>query len=349
MRLALALFLLSTALVGCIPDRRPPRLRDPAFSSERPEQFRGDGFDRDAVRTLRAQGAKFGPHPFEASADLAVAREALRVYPPRYVQAPNVVVRDAVTMALRRRPRAGYVALTELMRSPIEDVRAGAVTRLGELDARSGLRTAGSSVEPPARGPQRQAAVARAAELLTRDPSASVREAAAFTFVHELGSQEVPTAEELLDALARETSKQTIALQLELLSSRDATAAQRLAAVNQYAPDFMSAWRAVSGVLVKENKAAVEAAYRGGSEFLRQALLREMDNLEGSQPWIEGLILLGLDETEPGFVEHAAHATRLVEPLSPRLLARLRELAPRSPWAAYAVRAHESREASSSR
>lgn len=330
---SLILAMCGVGLAGCIPDLKPPHISDPVVFAEAPGNFRGDRHDQIAFDRLHGKGAHFASGSFEPSADEAVVREALRVAPPSR-RRNDMDVRHAVAMLLRRRPHAAYVALTASMRSPSADERAGAIDLLGQLDARNGVRIGVQDDRLPLwPGAERDAAIAAAGSLLTHDPDPEVRSLAALVFLHEIGPHPVPSPDELVHALERETDAEMKDRILQILPLHGATPAVRLEAADQHASDNVKAWFALSGLIVEENRALLEAAYGRGGKYVRLGILREAQDERETPQWLEGLLLLGLADADVHMRDAAAHLVLSIPDLRPELLRALRATADSSGWA----------------
>lgn len=331
-------------LPGCIFfdfDIRPLVLRDPAWQATGPERFLGDSYDEKSITTLRRAGANFPTDWRDASEDLAVVREALRVAPPTWARKHDVSHRDALTMILRRRPRAAYLVLTERMALADDEDRAGAACMFGDLDGRR-LGLVPADHMPPWTGPEREAALARMEALALADPAPAVRLAAADAFTRGIAGPRRPTWHAVLAAVQREQDPRVYEDLLRLLATREAPAADRIEAAVRYTRDWFRAHDLLDGLVIEENRLLLESAFRRAPFHFKQALFKEADYdatyAEEPQPWLEGIVLLALNDADKDVREEGAYLSRYLGTPSPAVLTRLRALRATSPWAAQALK-----------
>jgi len=290
----------SLLLAGCIPwFGPPPVVDDPARIAEEPSRFRGDRRDRDSLDLLRRQGAIYPDAPEQSESDEAVVRETLKVVPLAGARGPyrrGTELPDARTMILRRRPRAACVALGRAMLDPDPDIREGAAWVFGGLDTRNK-----GSVEPdhvpPWRGPERDVTLARLAALLG-DPDRDVRYAAATELQRGIGGPRRPSWHAVLAQIEREGDEEVKDALLRLLATREAPVADRLEAARLHAPSWILASWIVEGTVVEANRDLLERAFERAGRPLRVAILKEAEDLPPPQPWLEGIVRLGLADPD---------------------------------------------------
>ena len=346
----LAILSLILVLPGCWLILRPPMVvTDPATFAPDPGRCRGDKWDRHAIRTLTHSGARFGGRPHDPASDALVVGETLRLVPIGEWGTNRGEHRDARKMILRRRPRAAYAAFLQAMDDSDPSRRADAIRLFALIDLRS-IGSLPGSVGPvvdspagPGPVPEREAALVKVEALLLSDPDAQVRTEAAAAFDNGLAGPDRPTWETVLAGVRQETGDVREDF-LRLLATRSAPAADRIDAAVRYTSDWFRVDDLIQGHLKPENRALLESAFPRGPAHFRQAVLHAADDLEPPQPWLEGLVLLGLGASEDYVREEAAHLVLKLGTPSQPVLERLRALQSTSPWSAEALREHEAKQ-----
>lgn len=297
MRVSLLLVVALPLLTGCLLFGPPAVFTDPANFADEPWRHQGDRLDRRSLALLRRWGADYGMRPEEAC-DEQVVRETLRVVPLAPLDHGAGDRHDARTMILRRRPQAAYVALEAAMRDAAPRTRESAVWLFGDLDARR-MVCIEPGQQPPWSGPERDVALGRL-EALLGDPDPQVRYAAASELERGIGGPRRPSFETVLSAIEREQDDEAKDALLRLLGTREAPAADRLAAARLHATNWILASYLIEGLVVPENGRILEQEFRLAGRPLRVAILKEAQELHPPQPWLEGLVRLGVADLDEG-------------------------------------------------
>lgn len=337
----IVLLLVLGGMMGCRGLLRMPYLReDPALMAPDPGAFRNDDWDRHAAKVVDAsRGTQFLDLLAKPGTEREVV-ERLRATAAETRKSealPGLFPDHAPCMLLIRRPRASYAVAAEAMAASDAASRGWG---LGTFEVVEGRRRGGPSSEPPGppyRGPERDAALAAVARLLTSDPDVHVRRSA-ICLVHDmLPDHDQPSVEAIAVTLAREEDHDARMRLVWLLAERDAPPSLILDAAMRGYHDPVTVSVGIYDLFVEENRTLLEKAYREGNAVGRAGIGEAFSRHQSAMPWAEALILQGLSDPDLDVRARFAKGTLVLKPPSASVRARLEGMADEVPNAAWAL------------